>query len=170
MLAQWVGNLILFLALLAAIWYAWETRTLRLQMIRPKLIFVTRPSLPRGSSIDMDDLAQQLDLTIKNIGEGAAINVEIEKAKIDGFEIRADPEHIPILEKGREVKLAIRPAEGSYRSDMSGTLANSTISVTLTVRYFDVRGREFRTSTAVGSGARPPFIRDLEGWIRMFTA
>jgi hypothetical protein len=101
MLAQWVGNFILFLALLAAIWYACETRKLRLQMIRPKLIFLNRPSLPGGSTLDLNELGQQHDLYIRNIGEGAAINVEIENTEADGFEIRADPEHIPILEKGQ---------------------------------------------------------------------
>src|SRR5207249_2461098 len=45
-MAQWTNDLILLLALFAAIWYALETRKMRLQMIRPKLIFHTPPHNP----------------------------------------------------------------------------------------------------------------------------
>jgi hypothetical protein len=156
MLAQWFGNGILLAALAAAVWYAWETRKLRLQMIRPKLFFFTRQHRP-----ETPDDRKSVDLFIKNIGDGAAINVSIEKTKEGQFEVRADPEHIPVLEKGGEVGLAIRPAKGPYTPDMSIILDDASISVRLTARYVDVESREFRTSTAVGAGAKPPLIREL---------
>lgn len=154
-MAQWVSNLILFLALLAAIWYAWETRKTRLQMIRPKLVFLMLPHHPAhmGDTIS-------IDLFIRNVGDGVAINVSIERVQDDhGFELRFEPEHIPILQKGEQRELAMRPVRGVYQPDMTRILDDPSISLRMAARYVDVEGRPFRTSTAVGGDAKPPFIQ-----------
>src|SRR5690349_12806395 len=136
--AQWVGNIILLAALVAAIWYAWETRKMRLQMIRPKLVFLTRAH--RAETLD--DLVS-LDLFIKNAGDGAALNVSIERVEDENFKMRAEPERIPILEKAEEVRLAIKPAEGPSQPDMSTILDDTSIALRLVAKYVDVEGREF---------------------------
>jgi hypothetical protein len=153
-MAQWLANLILFLALLAAIWYAWETRKTRLQMIRPKLVFLTLPHHPAhmGDTISVD-------LFIRNVGDGTAINVSIERVQDHGFKLRFEPEHIPILQKGEQKELAMRPVQGAYQPDMTTILDDPSISLRMAARYVDVEGRPFRTSTAVGGGAKPPFIQ-----------
>lgn len=154
-MAQWVGNIILLAALVSAVWYAWETRKMRLQMIRPKLVFLTRPH----DAETLDDLAV-LDLFIRNAGDGAAINVSIDRVEDKSFKMRAEPERIAILEKAEEVRLAIRPVEGSYKPDMNTILDDASISLRFVAKYVDVEGREFCTSTVVGGGAKPPFIKD----------
>ena len=154
-LAQWIGNLILLSALGAALWYSWETRKMRLQMIRPKLVFLTPPHVPEHLS-DM----VRLDLIVRNVGDGAAINVIIERAQDQEFKLRFEPEHIPVLQKGEQVQLTMRPGEGDYQPDMNLILDEKPIALKITAKYVDVDGRCFRTSTAVGAGAKPPFIRD----------
>jgi hypothetical protein len=119
---------------------------MRQQMIRPKLVFLTRP--------------RSANLLIKNVGEGAAINVSVDHVTDEQFEMVPEPEHIPVLEKGQEMELALRPAAGSYKPDMSIILDDASVSLRLKARYLDVDGREFRTSTAVGAGAKTPFIKD----------
>lgn len=145
----------MFLALLAAIWYSWETRKMRLQMIRPKLIFLTPPHHPEN----IED-AQSVDLVIQNVGDGAAINILIERVQDQSFKLRFAPEHIPILQKGEQTTLAMLPVEGPYKPNMTTILDDSAISVKMVARYVDVEGRAFRTSTIVGGGAKPPFIKD----------
>ncbi|PYX06454.1 MAG: hypothetical protein DMG88_18305 [Acidobacteria bacterium] len=154
-MAQWVGNLILLFALFAAIWYAWETRKMRLQMIRPKLVFLTAPHPPAH----MDDSAS-VDLFLRNVGDGVALNVLVQRSEDNKFKLRFEPEHIPILQKQEQVLLTIRPAEGHYQPDMKLILNDRSISLKIVASYVDVEGREFRTSTAVGGAAKPPFIRD----------
>jgi len=157
-MAQWIGDVLLLAALIAAIWYAWETRTMRLQMIRPKLVFLLRAH--RAKTPD-SDFGGPVDLLVRNVGEGAAINVSVERVKDEkGFELRTEPEHIPLVEKGQEVELALRPVHGGYKPDMTLILDDSSMSIRLTARHVDVEGREFRTSTVVGGGAKPPFIKD----------
>lgn len=153
--AQWIGNLILFLALLSAIWYALETRKMRLQMIRPKLVFLMRAHVA-------DTLADttRFDLVISNVGDGAALNILIERVHDQEFQIRFDPEHIPVLRKGEQCQLAMLPVKGSYHPDLSVILDEPSISQKMVARYVDVQGRPFRTSTMVGGGAKPPFIKD----------
>jgi len=68
-MAQWIANLLLLGALIAAIWYAWETRRMRLQMIRPKLVFLTR----QHNTSDLGPAT--VTLFVRNVGEGTAINV-----------------------------------------------------------------------------------------------
>jgi hypothetical protein len=154
-MAQWIADVLLLAALAAAFWYAWETRRMRLQMIRPKLVFLTRQHRPE----QMGDKTA-VDLFVRNVGEGTAINVSLDPVRDEAFEMRADPDHIAVLEKGQEVKLAIRPAAGSHKPDMSLILEDSSISLRLLARYVDVEGGEFCTSTAVGAGATPPLIKD----------
>lgn len=154
-MAQWIANIILLLALVAAIWYAWETRTMRLEMIRPKVLFLTRQHQPEN----LGDMTS-VDLFVRNFGNGTAMNISVEHLWDKSLELRTDPEHIPILEKGQEVRLAIRPVQGPDRPDISTILDDSAISHKLLVRYVDVEGHQFCTSTAVGGGALPPFITD----------
>ena len=154
-MAQWVSNPILFLALVSATWYAWETRKMRLQMIRPQLVILTRPHKPSH----MQDNTP-LDLVISNVGDGAALNIIVERTSDQRFKIRFAPEHIPVLQKGERAELVMHPAEGTYQPDMTTVLAHLSVSLKITARYVDVEGRQFRTSTQVGAGAKPPFIQD----------
>jgi hypothetical protein len=154
-MAQWIANMILLAALVAAIWYAWETRTMRLDMIRPKVLFLTRQHQPET----LDDMTS-VDLFVRNVGNGTAMNISVEHLWDKSLELRTDPEHIPILEKGQEAKVAIRPVQGSYRPDISTILDDLSVSLKLLIRYVDVEGHQFRTSTAVGGGALPPFVTD----------
>jgi hypothetical protein len=128
---------------------------MRLQMIRPKLVILMRPHQPSH----MDDNTS-FDLVISNVGDGAALNVIVERTQDDQFKIRFDPEHIPVLQKLEQIDLAMHPAEGSYQPDMTTVLDDSSVSLKITARYVDVEGRKFRTSTRVGAGAKPPFIHD----------
>ncbi len=43
---------------------------------------------------------------------------------------------------------------------MTTVLDDPSIVSKLVARYVDVEGRQFRTSTMVGGGAKPPFIKD----------
>ncbi|MGA9207900.1 MAG: hypothetical protein WB347_08875, partial [Terriglobales bacterium] len=113
-MAQWIANLLYLGTLIAVIWYTCETRKMRLQLIRPKLIF-----LVRQGPVGMLGEATSVDASIRNVGNGAAINVVVERVTDREFEFRADPEQIPILDKGQEVKFAIRPAAGSNGQDMT---------------------------------------------------
>lgn len=79
-MAQWIANLLLLLALAAAVWYAWETRKMRLQMIRPKLVFLA----VRHHAEHLGD-TQVNDLSIRNIGAGAALNVSIGSMQYQAF-------------------------------------------------------------------------------------
>ena len=154
-MAQWIGNAILLLALFAAIWYAWETREMRLQAIRPKLVFLT----PRHHATDLRDTTRN-DLLVRNVGAGAALNVSVERTQDGSFKLRFEPEHIPVLDKQEEVLLTMRPVEGDYQPNMNLILDDRRIKLKLTAKYVDVEGAEFRTSTMVGGGATPPFIMD----------
>jgi hypothetical protein len=152
-MAQWIGDLIYFLALLAAIWYAWETRTMRLQMIRPKLVFFLLPHRQRNL-----DEPRAAELFVRNVGNGVALNITIERLQEENFKLRFEPEHIPILQIREQEPLRMKPVEGSYQPDMTVILDDPSIAIKLTARYLDVEGRVLRTSTVVGGAARPPFI------------
>jgi len=69
-MAQWIADGLLLAALIAAIWYAWETRKMRLQMIRPKLVFL----MLEHHAEHMQDTTS-FDLVIRNVGDGAAIKL-----------------------------------------------------------------------------------------------
>src|SRR5450759_1529659 len=87
-MAQWIANMILLAALVAAIWYAWETRTMRLDMIRPKVLFLTRQHQPET----LDDMTS-VDLFVRNVGNGTAMNISVEHLWDKSLELRTDPEH-----------------------------------------------------------------------------
>ena len=154
-MAQWTANLLYLMTLLAVIWYTYETRKMRLQTIRPKLIFLVRRG-PQGTLGE----ATSIEAFIRNVGNGAALNILVERVIDQGFEFRADPEQIPIVDKGEEVKLALRPAAASNGHDMTTVLSDTSVSLKMRVKYLDVEGRAFRTSTTVGAGATAPFITD----------
>lgn len=155
-MAQWIGDLLLLLAFGAAFWYSVETRKMRLQMIRPKLVFLT----PQHHPTDHDDTTA-FDLAVANVGNGTAINVSVERVQDSkGFKLRFEPEHFSVLRTGEQVPLEMLPAEGSYQPNVTNILDEASVAMTLLARYVDVEGHEFRTSTAVGGGAKPPFIRD----------
>jgi hypothetical protein len=154
--AQWVGDFIYFLALIAAVWYAWETRKMRLQAIRPKVIFHTPPHVPEHMDDDV-----RLDFVLRNVGDAPALNVTVERLRDQNFKLRFEPEHLPILPKGEHVGLTMHPAEGAYQPDMNRILDDPSISIRMTARYSDVEGNEFCTSTVIGGGAKPPFIKDV---------
>ena len=128
---------------------------MRLQMIRPKLVFLTPPHTPEH----MDD-GVKLDLIVRNVGDGTAINIVVERVQDQGFKLRFDPEHIAVLKKHEQVELTMLPVEGTYKPNMNLVLDEPSISLKMAARYLDVEGRRFRTSTIVGGGAKPPFIND----------
>jgi hypothetical protein len=155
LLAQWIADVLLLLALVAAVWYAWETRKMRLQMIRPKLVFLLAPHPLRN----MDE-PQAVELFVRNVGDGAALNISIERSQDKNFKLRFEPEHLAILQKDAQVPVMMKPVEGSYQPNMTLILDDDAISLKMVARYVDIEGREFRSSTTVGGGAKPPFIRD----------
>jgi hypothetical protein len=157
-MAQWIANVILLAGTIAAVWYAWETSKMRRQMIRPKLVFLT----PRHHPEHLED-AIPVDLVIRNVGDGAAINVVVERVQDEqGFKLRFEPENISLLEKDKQVALTMRPVEGTHHPNMTIILDDPSISLKIVARYVDVEGSVFRTSTLIGGGAKPPFIRDEE--------
>jgi hypothetical protein len=153
-MAQWITNLLLLGALIAAIWYAWETRRMRLQMIRPKLVFLTRQH--NNSDLGSASVA----LFVRNVGEGTAINVLLDRITDKGSTLQPEPGRIAVLEKGQEKQLVLHYLAKGNPTDVTRTLDDPSISPRLLARYVDVEGRQFRTSTAVGGGATPPFIED----------
>ena len=106
---------------------------MRLQMIRPKLVFLTAPHPPAH----MDDSAS-VDLFLRNVGDGVALNVLVQRSEDNKFKLRFEPEHIPILQKQEQVLLTIRPAEGHYQPDMKLILNDRSISLKIVARYVDV--------------------------------
>ena len=128
---------------------------MRLQTIRPKLVVLMRPH----EAIHMEDNTS-FDLVISNVGDGTALNINVERTQDQEFKIRFDPEHIPVLTKLEQVELTMYPVEGTHQPDITTVLDDSSVSLKITARYFDVEGRQFRTSTRVGKGAKPPFIGD----------
>jgi hypothetical protein len=152
-MAQWIANLLLLGALIAAIWYAWETRRMRLQMIRPKLVFLMRHH-------NASDLGSSVVLHVRNVGEGTAINISLDQITDKGSALQPKPQRIPLLEKGQEEQLMLEHRANGKATDVTCTLDDPSISPRLVARYVDVEGRRFRTSTAVGRGATPPFIKD----------
>jgi hypothetical protein len=152
-MAQWTANLLLLGALIAAVWYAWETRRMRLQMIRPKLVFLTR-------YYNTSDLGSSVVLILRNVGEGTAINVALDQITDKGSELQPKPQRIPLLEEGQEEQLTLEYLANGKATDMTCTLDDPTISPKLVARYVDVEGRQFCTATVVGGGAKSPFIRD----------
>jgi len=50
-IGQWVANVLYAATFGAVIWYAWETRKMRPQMIRPKLVFLTRHGCTGASGL-----------------------------------------------------------------------------------------------------------------------
>lgn len=128
---------------------------MRLQMIRPKLVSLTPPHVPEHLSDTV-----RLDLIVRNVGDGAAINVVIERARDHEFELQFEPALIPVLQKGEQVQLTMRPGQGNHQPVMNLILDEKSVALKITAKYVDVDGRLFRTSTVVGAGAKPPFIRD----------
>jgi len=70
-----ISPILLYLTLIAIFWYSWETRGLRAQtvlqnelVLRPRIIFYANPA---GS------------FWVKNIGNGAALDVEIKDYSLD---------------------------------------------------------------------------------------
>jgi hypothetical protein len=76
---------------------------MRLQMIRPKLVFLASPHQPSH----MAD-TKSVDLFIGNVRDGAAINVSVERVQDQSFKLRFEPEHIPKLQKEQQLELALR--------------------------------------------------------------
>lgn len=145
LVAQWVGNIILLAAGGAAFWYAWEARVLRLQMIRPKVIFFFEPATERFGA--------------RNVGEGVALNIGLDRFSQDSGFFQPIPSQIPYLAEGETAYLTLSPVSGDYRPNIA-TILTATISLPLTSRYSDVEGRTFATRTYVGGAARIPFIED----------
>jgi hypothetical protein len=156
-MAVWIQNLILLVGVVAAIWYAWETRRLRSQMIRPKVIFLIRDT--KSGDIFEEEFPSSTALYARNVGEGTAINVRIHPVHLKDGKLESDPCAISVLEKGQEVQISLR-GSGSLSRDLSQILSSLSIPLELTASYMDVENREFTTSTRVGGGAKPPFIRD----------
>lgn len=154
-MALWIQNAILLCTLIAVALYTLETKKIRLQAIRPKLVFLTPPHVPEH----MQDTAQ-LDFILRNVGAGTAINIRVEQVTDESFKLAFEPEHIRVLERGEQQQLAMHPAEGNYKPSMNLILDDQRVAVKMIVRYLDVEGNEFRTSTQIGGGAKPPFIRD----------
>jgi len=146
LIAQWVGNIVLLAASSAAFWYAWEARLLRLQMIRPKVIFFFEPATERFGA--------------RNAGEGVALNISLDRISQDSGFFQPIPSQIPYLAKGEATYLTLSPASGNHRPDMA-TILTASISLPLTARYSDIEGKTFSTRTYVGGAARIPFIEDL---------
>lgn len=124
-------------------------------MIRPKLVFLLAPHRLRN----MDE-PRAVELFVRNVGDGAALNISIERSQDKSFKLRFEPEHLAILQKDAQVPVTMKPVEGSYQPDMTLILDDRAISLKMVARYVDIEGREFRSSTTVGGGAKPPFIRD----------
>ena len=115
-------------------------------MIRPKVIFFFEVSSER--------------LAVTNVGEGIALNINLDRIHDGSFALKPEPSEIPSLAKGAVEYLKLRPVEGSYKPDMRGILTDTTISIAMTSRYSDIEGRTFTTITFVGGGTRLPFVRD----------
>lgn len=146
--AQWVGNLILFAAGSVALWYAWEARKQRLQMICPKVVSFFESAAERFG--------------VRNVGQGVALNIMLDPIfqESDNFELQANPSQIPFLAVAETAYLTLNPATGGHRPNMAMILSDSSISLSLTCHYSDVDGKTFATTTVIGGGARIPFIRE----------
>ena len=152
---QVIGVIGTLVAAAVTILYTLETRKARLQQIRPKLVFLTR----EHQATYMEEPAS-VDLFVRNIGTGDAINIQLERGEHEGFKFKFEPEYIAILEGGEERQLSMRPAEGSNRPDITTILGSSSVSQKLVATYSGVEHRNFCTSTTLGAGAEPPFIRE----------
>jgi len=155
----WIQNVILVVAVIAAIWYARETRKLRLQMIRPEVIFFLRTTSSKDILGSEDDFEGSVELLVKNVGEGTAINVQIPPIELKDGKLEPKPSALPVLEKAQEVPVSLFPSSGVQR-DLSQILGSSRVALKLTASYRDVENTQFTTTTSVGPNAKPPFILD----------
>jgi hypothetical protein len=158
-MAVWINNIILFFAFVAALWYAWETHKMRLQMIRPKVICV--PCIVETQEPFREEFPASAKLCIRNVGEGAAINVQLRVGKSGSLELETEPRTIPVLGKGQGLEVQLRPASGSHRPNVTDLLSDLAVQVELTASYSDVDGGQFVTTSRIGAGASPPFIEEL---------
>jgi hypothetical protein len=157
--AVWINIIILSLAVGAAVWYAWETHKMRLQMIRAKVICLS--GMPDAGGLFNGEFPAAAKLSISNVGEGAAINIQLRVGKLGGLELETEPRTIAVLKKGQEQEVQLRPASGSHRPDMTMLLSDSAVSVEVTASYSDVDGRRFTTTSRIGAGANPPFVQEV---------
>jgi len=155
--AVWTNN-ILFFAFVAALWYACETRKMRLQMIRPKVICFTW--IPDAGGLFNGEFPTAAKLTISNVGEGAAINIQLRVGNPAGLQLETEPRTIPVLKKGQEREVQLHPASGSYKPNVTKLLSDPSVQWEVTASYWDVDGRRLTTASRIGAGAKPPFIRE----------
>jgi hypothetical protein len=156
-MAFWFNNVVLSLAFVAALWYAWETRKMRLQMIRPKVICITY--IVDTHELLMAEFPAPAKLSMRNVGEGTAINVQLRVGKSGSLELETEPRTIPVLEKQQRLEVELRPASG-YKPNLTELLSDSAVEVEVIASYSDVEGRQFATISRIGAGAKPPLIRE----------
>lgn len=132
------------------IWYSWETRLLRViasvqkdQQIQPLIIYENR----RASHY------------IKNIGNGVALNIRVNKVLIGGSEdIEVTfPNSTPVLSPGEEIQVKGKfKMNGVELSDTNGTAHLSTrFSIDtsiMTISYSNIEHRRYLTREQISPG------------------
>jgi len=140
---------LLFLTLVAIFWYSWETRGLKKEMVlqnelslRPRLIFFA---------------ISQRTLWVKNIGNGAALDIQIGDYLLkfsDIMEILYRFECQNMLEPGEASELSVKIGEGEAPRDAGymelAQLEPMSAPNTLEIRfiYKNVLGKEYKDDTS----------------------
>jgi len=151
---EMISPYLLFLTLIAISWYSWETRGLKKEMVlqnelslRPRLVFFA---------------IQGRELWVKNIGKGAALDIQIGgySLKFPGImEIEYKFECQSLLEPGEATDLwvstgtgeATKLAEYMDRAQLEPESAPNTIIIKLS--YKNVLGKEYKNDTStLGKG------------------
>lgn len=142
----------LFLTFLTVIWYAWETRKLRIETLnqtklslRPFVIivFIERP----GKFI------------LKNLGNGSALNVKVKDIsliKTKELQITYFFHRVDVIPCKEEKDLYIGMKENDSpadRSDLGALLPQSAVNAhDFEINYTDINNQKYRTMGTIGKG------------------
>jgi len=164
-----IGPYVLFLTLLAILWYSWETSQLRIQQkdimelsLKPHLIF----------------LFQRGVFNLYNIGNGPAINIRIDDAIVSLPElpkVRLRFIYPPIIRKDECLPIKINLLTENGKHEASGfhlgflILPNATETFDVKVRFENLIGKKYDDKIKIGKDM-PSNIEPIDLLLRFLMA
>jgi hypothetical protein len=142
-----ISDIILALTFIAIVWYAWETRGLKIQMIKQTELNL-RPLV-------LIDWINPEKYVLRNIGNGPAINIQVEEIMIvEVPELKYLFRRIDVIEtrEQRDLEILFGGREADTFELGAITPHSAVKSFTYSIKYTDLNGTKYESIGLIGKG------------------
>jgi len=146
---------VLFITFLALVWYAWETKKMKEQVIEQTKLLICPFLVINPKNETLATGGSYKEFKIRNVGKGVALKIQFSKCKICKGKgnipgIKKSPTLMPGEEKDIIVKESVVKGRSWPMKDKAEPFSSINDNVkNVTIKFEDIRGNEYKSKISL---------------------